>query len=278
MKKNQKLCNNCNSPYHLFFECDSPRISIGIILFYHLNNDIFLLLIQRKDTIGFIDFIRGQYELYNLNYVRKLLSIMTKKEHELLLNKSFVYLWNHIWSSNNEIEKPQIRKKYKREFTIAKKKFYRLSNGILFNNKKKISLSTLINESSSYNEKEWEFPKGKRYNNESDIDCAKREILEETKLISEEDYELYSRERIVSDFIGQNNKMYRYIYYIAEIKNMYTLSKKNYNTFQKQEISDIMLFKADNILKSKIRPYNYHTIECMNKAITKIKLLKNKKI
>jgi len=274
-----KLCNNCNSPNHLFFECDLPRISIGIILYYYLNNDIYLLLIKRKDTIGFIDFIRGQYELQNLNYVRKLLSMMTKEEHFLLLNRSFGFLWNYIWYSdeNENQNNTQIRKKYKKEYNLAKNKFYRLSNGILYSNKKKISLSVLIKESSSYSEKEWEFPKGKRYNNESDLECAIREIFEETKLVFQKDYEIYSQDRIVSDFIGQNNKMYRYIFYIAEIINIHSLSDKNYNTFQKQEISDIMLFKADDTLKSKIRPYNYHIIECMNKAICKIKLIKNKK-
>ena len=277
MKSNKKLCNNCNSPNHLFFECKLPRISIGIILYYCMNDDIYFLSIQRKDTIGFIDFVRGQYELDNLSYIKKLLSIMTKEEHVLLLNKSFGFLWNHIWNSSKNENKPKVRKKYKKEYNLAKNKFYRLSNGILYYNRKKISLAILIKESSSFNEKEWEFPKGKRLDNESDKQCAIREIMEETKLIYQNDYELHSNERIVTDFIGQNNKIYRYIYYIGEIKNMYSLSEKNYNSFQKQEISNIMLFKKD-ILKSKIRSYNYHIIECLNKAIYKIKLIKNKKV
>ena len=278
MKKNtQKLCNNCNNPNHLFFNCKLPKISIGIILFYKCNNDIYLLLIQRKDTIGFIDFIRGQYELQDISYIRKLLSIMTQKEHSLLLSKSFGFLWNHIWYSNTKSDNPHVRKKYRKEYHLAKNKFYRLTKGIIFNNsRKKISLSTLIDESISYNEKEWEFPKGKRYKNESDLQCAIREIFEETNLVSQKDYTLYSREKITSDFLGQNNKMYRYIFYLGEIKNMYSISGNNYNTFQKQEISNIMLFKAGDILKSKIRPYNYHIVECMNQALVKIKSLKIK--
>ena len=63
-------CNNCGKQGHQFQECKMPITSIGIIMFrYNKNNELEYLLIRRKDTFGFVDFIRCKYPIYNEDYL-----------------------------------------------------------------------------------------------------------------------------------------------------------------------------------------------------------------
>ena len=62
MDTKKYLCNNCGNYGHLFYNCKKPITSIGIICFrYNLENKIEFLLVQRKDTLGYVDFLRGKY-------------------------------------------------------------------------------------------------------------------------------------------------------------------------------------------------------------------------
>jgi len=45
------------------------------------------LLICRKDSLGYIDFLRGKYPLYNENYIQTLVDEMTVNEKKSLLKK-----------------------------------------------------------------------------------------------------------------------------------------------------------------------------------------------
>ena len=73
MSKNQnQFCNNCGKIGHLFHQCKIPITSIGVIAFRinSINDTIQYLLIRRKDTLGFIDFLRGKYSLNNKEYIK----------------------------------------------------------------------------------------------------------------------------------------------------------------------------------------------------------------
>ena len=82
-------CSNCNKLGHYFRECKEPVTSYGIIAYRVrqpetalepavLNNvgnpdtlngldgkQIEFLLIQRKDTLGYVEFMRGKYNIGN---------------------------------------------------------------------------------------------------------------------------------------------------------------------------------------------------------------------
>ena len=59
-------CNNCGGNGHLFFNCKRPITSLGIVCFrVNLKDEIEYLLIQRKDTLGYVDFLRGKYNELN---------------------------------------------------------------------------------------------------------------------------------------------------------------------------------------------------------------------
>ena len=58
-------CGNCGKYGHVYRKCLSPVMSMGVILFKRINKQIKYLMVQRKDTLGFVEFMRGKYNLEN---------------------------------------------------------------------------------------------------------------------------------------------------------------------------------------------------------------------
>ena len=56
-------CGNCGEKGHMYRDCKYPIISLGVILFdYSRSKDeIQYLLVRRKDSIGYVEFLRGKY-------------------------------------------------------------------------------------------------------------------------------------------------------------------------------------------------------------------------
>ena len=73
-------CINCGKTGHVFNQCKMPITSIGIIVFRHNNDNIEYLMIRRKETLGFIDFMRGKYSLQNKKYIINMIEHMTINE------------------------------------------------------------------------------------------------------------------------------------------------------------------------------------------------------
>ena len=88
-QKTYHFCNNCGKQGHMFNSCKLPIISLGIIAFRKVDNNIQYLMICRKDSLGFIEFLRGKYPLYNKNYILNLINEMTSEEKKMLLEKDF---------------------------------------------------------------------------------------------------------------------------------------------------------------------------------------------
>ena len=103
------FCNNCGKQGHIFHICKQPIISNGIIAFNRKNqleidsSDITsekcikYLMIRRKDTLGFVDFMRGRYSLFNKIYLMNIINEMTVKEKNKLLTMEFDELWSELW-------------------------------------------------------------------------------------------------------------------------------------------------------------------------------------
>ena len=97
---NDTYCNNCGKQGHLYHQCKIPITSIGIIVFRIHENELQYLMIRRKDTLGYIDFMRGKYSIYNKEYVMNMLKQMTDEEKERLITEDFDTLWNGIWGND----------------------------------------------------------------------------------------------------------------------------------------------------------------------------------
>ena len=264
MSKNQIYCGNCGKYGHMYRKCLAPIISSGIILFKKENNSIKYLLIQRKDTLGFVEFMRGKYNLENIDYINRLFQIMTHNERILIISNDFDYLWNKLWMK-------QDNKQYHNEYESSKNKFESLKQGIYKKNEF-ISLETIHNTNiiNWYNP-EWGFPKGRRNLKESNHDCAIREFEEETGITNNEYNIIYQIEPLEELFSGTNNIRYKHIYYVAHAKdNINTnliVDSTNFN--QVSEISNIKWFTFVECLQI-IRNYNIekkNVLEKLNKLI-----------
>ena len=75
MSKSYTYCNNCGKPGHLFHQCKHPITSLGIIAFRENNGCLEYLMIRRKDTLGYVDFLRGKYSLNNVLYLKNIIDV-----------------------------------------------------------------------------------------------------------------------------------------------------------------------------------------------------------
>lgn len=247
------FCNNCGKIGHLFNQCKMPITSIGIIAFRYNNNNLEYLMIRRKETLGFIDFMRGKYSLFNKEYIINMLKQMTKYEKKSLLENDFDSLWKNIWCNTETCFQ------YKNEENASKQKYISLINGVS-NKDNFYTLKDLIeisNNATSWEEPEWGFPKGRRNAYEKDYDCAIREFCEETGYIKENILNIQNVMPVYEVFTGSNYKSYKHKYFIMYMEYKNTL---NVNDFQKEEVSKMEWKTVDESINC-IRPYNLEKIK-----------------
>lgn len=251
---NYCFCNNCGKAGHMFHQCKFPITSIGIIAFRASKKGLQYLMICRKDSLGYVDFIRGKYPLQNKQYLLNIINEMTTRERENIRNFNFDTLWNDLWGNNVGIQYRGEEKKSRRKFNILKE-------GVQIKNDY-YNIESLIDETKyNWNEPEWGFPKGRRDYNEKDIECALREFEEETGFSKEKIKIVQNIVPIEEIFTGSNYKSYKHKYYIGFMNNDQCVSTEN---FQKSEVSKLEWKYFDDCLNS-IRPYNLEKIELIKK-------------
>ena len=248
MLKNN-VCNNCGKQGHQFHQCKLPITSYGIILFKSSEEGLKYLMIRRKDSFGYIDFLRGKYILHNIEQIQNMFNEMSIEERDKIKTHNFETLWKNMWCDI------PLGTQYKSEELSSQKKFDILKNGIQIGTDY-ISLEILINGSTTiWKETEWEFPKGRRNFQEKDLDCAIREFEEETG-ISKKDLTII--ENIVpfeEIFIGSNHKSYKHKYFLAYMDTKEEKKNVSLYNYQQTEVSKIEWKSLEECLES-IRPYN----------------------
>lgn len=237
MDSKKYLCNNCGNYGHLFYNCKKPITSLGIVTYRYAPTGIEYLLVQRKDTLGYVDFLRGKYSETNEFQLNNIIHEMTKNEVSDIKKEEYKDLWYKLWNKVTES--------------------YDIKNEEKFNLIKK-SKSHLLVES-EWNEPEWGFPKGRRNFKERDLDCAVREFEEETGY-SRHTLELVKNLNPFEEiFTGSNLKSYKHRYFLAYMKYEDTLNEANY---QKSEIGKMKWFSFEEAVQ-KIRPYNLERLELL---------------
>ena len=277
--KCEHLCNNCGKSGHLFHQCKIPIISIGIICYRicpengtnepdaamrstdadgskvrgQRPNTFEYLIIRRKETLGYIDFMRGKYSVQNKDYIMNMLKQMTNVEKEQLKTKDFDHLWKNIWGNNNF--------QYKSEEITSREKFNTLVCGVkLYNDF--YTIENLIDISQQYQnweEPEWGFPKGRRNNQESDFECAIREFSEETGYSSDKLVYIQNVIPFEEIFTGSNYKSYKHKYFLMYMRYEDTLKM---GKFQTSEVSKVEWKSFDDCIKY-FRPYNLEKIRIL---------------
>jgi 8-oxo-dGTP pyrophosphatase MutT (NUDIX family) len=244
MNKTNNICNNCGKHGHLFHQCKLPITSYGVILFRHSGQGLQFLMIRRKDSFGYIDFIRGKYSPYNIEQLQKSVDEMSIQEKNRILVEPFDKLWKQLWGDNSGTQ-------YRSEEQTSSKKFDSIKNGVVIEDNL-ITLKDIIdNSQTAWSETEWEFPKGRRNYQEKDLDCATREFEEETGIPQSDIIIIDNVLPFEEIYIGSNHKCYKHKYFLAYMNK----NDESLQNFQKTEVSKLEWKNINECLES-IRPYN----------------------
>jgi len=281
------FCNNCGKCGHIFNQCKLPIMSSGVIAFriHPTTKQIEYLMICRKDTLGYMDFLRGKFSVYQKYYILNMIKQMTQSEKvklkQRIANQKFGIEDSElsVWSENKTISstlsgltlsktfgetKSEIESEDMSDLTSSNKssisvkdKIRWLINGVE-NCGETYNLLSLIQETEmggteQWKEPEWGFPKGRRNSQESDYDCAIREFSEETGIPTSKLQNIRNIFPFEELFTGSNYKSYRHKYFLMYID--YNESIEFKSSFQRNEVSQISWKTIEECIDT-IRPYN----------------------
>ena len=125
---NNMTCNNCGKLGHLFHQCKIPITSYGVVLYRrnaNVDGGIEFLMIRRKNSFGFIDFMRGKYNVNDREHLKIMFDEMSLEEKGMIMNKSFNMLWREMWGITDYIVN---NNHHRTEENMSRKKFECLSN------------------------------------------------------------------------------------------------------------------------------------------------------
>ena len=232
-------CNNCGGKGHLFRSCKDPVLSCGILLIDKPSlpvnsSNTRILMIRRKDSMSFAEFMRGKYDPEDIPYVSTLIKNMTLKEQAAIASDSFEALWRYMWGDDRMTS----------DYAMSREKFNALDR-----------VSLMRNNISEYTEPEWGFPKGRRMRGESDLACAIREFDEETN-IPRDAFVVLKNMVLTETFMGLNNVQYKHVYFVALTKQPETINlTQKLTPVQRREISGIG-WKTFEEAEALVRPHH----------------------
>lgn len=261
-KKRNIQCINCGNYGHTSKYCNYPTTSCGVICFKIVPNvekmNIKYVMVQRKDSLNYVEFIRGKYSIQNISYIIQMFENMTFDEIEKIKKHNFEYLWNDLWMDN---------KRKISEFNATCAKFNLIKNGYY------VSIGSIILDfdldyilskcKSCREEPEWDFPKGRRKIGEKDLMCAQREFSEESGIRNENIQFIEPIKQYEEIYQGLNKIRYKNIYYLGKyLKNdINTEFFDSNNLDQIKEVQDVKWFTPEDVInKLKTRNVEKHEI------------------
>ena len=209
-KVRSAVCANCGLAGHYYRECKLPIASYGIVC-YRLKVDFNtscirpeFLLVQRRDSLFWIEFIRGKYDETDKAYLVRMIEGMTADEQQYLRNNTpFADLWAKLWTFSN------LRNCMTNEFMMSRDKYAALKAGSAG-----VPLADIVKSvTNALPYLDWTFPRGRRALHESEADCALREFVEETGLPANS---LHMYNKTIDDtYVGSNGVNYSHTYFLA---------------------------------------------------------------
>ena len=220
------------------------------------GQELQFLLIQRKDSIGYVELVRGKYKPDDITYIRLQLEGMTATERERLMLLPFEQIWTDMWGKGGWNEDGTNRSS---EYEASRKKIQGL--------RESGTLGQLIREVGApiYTTPEWGFPKGRRNIREDNISCAMREFNEETGLRPYQYVIVENMEPIRETFFGNNHVHYTHVYYMAYCSQDLEVNMKKFDNHMSKEVGDIRWANLEEAL-ALIRPDNVEKREILLRA------------
>ena len=273
------FCTNCGGHGHQFKQCIAPVTSYGVIMVRTApgfdiaqvlattpdfvtgmeNQPLQFLLIMRRDSLGFIELIRGRYKVHDVDYIRLHLGGITEDERKRYQEGPFDALWNSMWGLNHS-------HLYKNEFENAKAKWEQIHTGIMDSQGKRWTINELIASAGPAAETpEWGFPKGRRDATESDYICAMREMFEETGVKEEDVIPIQNLEPLTESFFGSNHVHYCHKYFVVWVPDTVRITYDPTNEHMRREIGDLQWMSLEQALRV-LRPENVEKKEVLLRA------------
>ncbi len=204
-------------------------LSYGLLI---LNERDEVLLVQRKDSVEYIDLLRGRFhgDAEDLAFY---MSRLTASEIHRLTTVDFDTLWDSLWVNHSS-------KSFSSEYLVCKKRFQRLAFPAV---------------ETAYTEPEFVIPRGRRKTSyESPIACAKRECTEETGIPASA-YTVDPAHEFFEYYYGSNGVLYGTIYWIAKLHGGHpTYRYDACNMVQNSEVREMTFFHLRAAIH-KVRPY-----------------------
>lgn len=220
-------------------------------------------MIQRKDSLAFIEFVRGKYHLGNRAYIMRLFGDMTPDERARVETMPFHALWKSLWSGCERARSTSVAYRY------SEAKFYMIRRGytIILNDDASTPLWfdlrwVLQNAPAAYDCSEWEFPKGRRKHQEGILACALREFSEETGIHHSDVRIVATQGPFEESYVGSNGCRYSNMYFLAEYLldvpgegRVPVVENDNWTSLiQAREVSAVQWASRDEVL-GMIRPF-----------------------
>lgn len=283
-KHQSMYCNNCHKTGHYTRNCFKSIKSYGMIPIRWCNeiNDYKLLCIQKRYGHEYVEIMRGKYIVNNeidINYLCKLIQELCLLERNYILNYDYDYLNVVLWEW---LSKSAYMKTVHKNSCKSKILFNILKTGFTYHSRnentdyegKFISFHTLFNQfSCKYLEPHWEFIKGKRESNETSIQCAIRECLEEG-YISPNNYQLRNDIPTIEEtHLGNNNISYCNKYYICTVHNDVNIYYNSTITSQKHELRKVAWLSIPQIkllLRQSTQSFRFNTLNLIQERLNKI--------
>ncbi len=248
------VCNNCGRSGHEYFHCKMPITSHGVIAYRWTDDGTReYLMLRRRHSFGFIDFVRGKYSTSNIDQVRASIDEMSVEEKHLLRTCTYDQLWAYMWGcehwtlASTTTTDPTESLHSRHKFELL-----RSSEGVAVG-AERYTLDRLLDESAtSWAETEWEFPKGRRDEAENDVECALREFSEETGMPAKSVRVIDNVLPYEEVYVGSNLKSYKHKYFLAIAEPPFS----SIDAFQPSEVSKLAWMSLDQCLRA-MRPYHH---------------------
>lgn len=282
-----KLCIKCGAEGHTNRSCKEPVTSFGLVVYtrgrpgflkgrmyghehteckYHPKMDkdrfspasskpgeILFLLVERKDTIGFLNLVQGSYpeiEPYRTKKLQRYVNELTCEERKKLVEWDFKDLWKVAGSDKKDVPK-------------AQNKYVNLDVD------KWISSCSCLHREADYI-----MPKGRLKFAESTKQCALREFSEETGYSSNDVY-LLDVPPYQEQFVGTDGKTYRNVFYVAQLKDSARISTKlGEDPNQSKEVRNLGWFNITDCIYL-MRDYHQDKKDILIKAHSFISAIKD---